>query len=150
MIPLRRNQKSWIALLLGLRMCELMILKLSQRFLTHRSYSADTKLGGLIYLHDISLPRMKGTSLRNLEVFKKLCGDRALRSVVLGTTKWTELESHSVGEQRLTELRDKYWLEMIERGSIVHNFDNTQQSAWDMVDSVLAYDVIIPYVTRPL
>ena len=131
-------------------MCELMILKLSQRFLTHRSYSADTKLGGLIYLHDISLPRIKGTALRNLEVFKKLCGDRALRSVVLGTTKWTELASRSVGEDRLKELCDKYWLEMIERGSFVHGFDDTQQSAWEMVDSVLAYDVIIPYVTRPL
>ena len=93
---------------------------------------------------------MKGTAVRNLEVFKKLCGDRALRSVVLGTTKWTELDSRSVGEQRLKELRDKYWLEMIECGSLVHDFDGTQQSAWKMVDSVLAYDVIIPYVTRPL
>ncbi|EDR05778.1 uncharacterized protein LACBIDRAFT_302493 [Laccaria bicolor S238N-H82] len=109
-------------------------------------YSTDTKLGGLIYLYDISLPRMKGTTLRNLEVFKKLCGDRALRSVVLGTTKWAELASSSVGEQRVKELCDKYWLEMIECGSIVHNFGDTQQSAWDMVDSVLAYDVVIPVI----
>ena len=131
-------------------MCESMISRLSQQFLNHRSYSADTKLGGLIYLHDISLPRMKGTALRNLEVFKKLCGDRALRSVVLGTTKWTELESRSVGEDRLKKLRDNYWLEMIERGSFVHDFDDTQQSAWKVVDSVLAYDVITLYVTRLL
>ncbi|EDR05892.1 uncharacterized protein LACBIDRAFT_302516 [Laccaria bicolor S238N-H82] len=115
------------------------------------AHLADTKLGGLIYLHDISLPRMKGTALRNLEVFKKLCGDRALRSVVLGTTKWTELPVAStsvedVGEQRLKELCGKYWLEMIERGSIVRKFEDTQQSAWDMVDSVLAYDVIIPVI----
>ena len=93
---------------------------------------------------------MNGTALRNLDVFKKLCGDRALRSVVLGTTKWTELPSRSVGEQRLNKLCDKYWLEMIECGSFVHHFDDTQESAWDMVHSVLAYDVIIPYVIRPL
>ena len=131
-------------------MCELVILRLSQRFLTRRSYSADGKLGGLIYLHDISSHRMNGTAQRNLDMFKKICGNRALRSVVLGTTKWTELPSRSVGEQRLKILCDKYWLEMIEWGSFVHHFDDTQESAWDMVDSVLAYDVIIPYVTRPL
>lgn len=96
---------------------------------------------------------MKGTSVRNLEVFQKLCGDRALRSVLLGTTKWNQLESHSEGENRVRQLRDEFWREMIEHGSIVRDFDGTPHSAWKMVDAVLAQvacDVIIPYVTQPL
>lgn len=113
------------------------------------AYSADTKLSGVIYLHDISSARMKGTSVRNLEVFRKLCGDRALRSVLLGTTKWNQLERHSEGEERVKQLRDEFWRAMIEHGSIVHNFEGTPESAWEMVDAVLAQvacDVIIPVI----
>lgn len=93
---------------------------------------------------------MKGTTVRNLEVFQKLCGDRASRSVLLGTTKWDQLESHSEGDKRVRQLCDEFWKEMIRHGSIVHNFEDTPESAWEMVDAVLACDVIIPYVTSPL
>ena len=50
--------------------------------LAHGSYSADTKLNGVIYLHDISSARLKGTNVRNLEVFQKLVGT-ALCKVLL-------------------------------------------------------------------
>lgn len=39
------------------------------------SYSARTKLTGIIYLHRVSDNRMQGTALMNLGMFKKLCGD---------------------------------------------------------------------------
>ncbi|KAH9485972.1 hypothetical protein JR316_0000034 [Psilocybe cubensis] len=50
------------------------------------SYGLDALLG-IIYLQDISLARCNGTAKRNLQMFKNLCGKKALRNVVFGLTK---------------------------------------------------------------
>ena len=49
------------------------------------------KNAGIIYLHEITLKHMTDTALKNLDMFRKLCGDDALMKVVLGTTKWGEV-----------------------------------------------------------
>ncbi|KAF9004218.1 P-loop containing nucleoside triphosphate hydrolase protein [Cyathus striatus] len=100
------------------------------------SYTNDMKLAGVIYLHEISQTRMLGTTRKNLDMFRKLCGDKALSSVVLGTTKWSEV-APDVGEARLRQLKDKFWKDMIENGSHVFKFENTYESAWAMVDNLV-------------
>lgn len=52
------------------------------------SYSNRVFPHGIIYLHRISDVRMQGSAKKNLLMFKKLCGDDALRKVVLTTTIW--------------------------------------------------------------
>ena len=94
------------------------------------------KLGGVIYLHDISLTRMLGTTRKNLEVFQKLCGDDAFQSVILGTTKWGDVFKED-GDMRTEQLRDNYWREMLEHGSKVFKFEDSSKSAWTMVDSIV-------------
>ncbi len=74
------------------------------------------KLAGVIYLHDITQTRMLGTTRRNLDMFRKLVGDKALSAVVLGTTKWG-LADPSAARRRQTELADSYWKEMYDAGS---------------------------------
>ena len=59
---------------------------------------------------------MAGTPLKNLQVFRKLCGKDALDKVYLTTTMWDEIES-SVGERRLDELKTVYWKAMINQGA---------------------------------
>ena len=46
-------------------------------------HKGETKLAGIVYLHDISLTRMLGSTLKDLDIFQKLCGEGALKRVVL-------------------------------------------------------------------
>ena len=56
--------------------------------------------------------RMFETARKNLDMFRKLCGDEALKNVVLGITKWDDVKLE-VGRQREIQLRDIFWMEMI-------------------------------------
>jgi len=46
-------------------------------FFLSQTYKHTVRLAGIIYLHRITDMRMAGSSLRNLTMFKKLCGDEA-------------------------------------------------------------------------
>lgn len=99
------------------------------------------KLSGIIYLHEISQTRMFGTSRKNLDMFRKLCGDDALRNVVLGTTKWGDV-TPGVGEKREKQLRDTYWKEMVQRGSVIMQAHSSSGSAWEIVNRILGNQVV--------
>jgi len=53
-----------------------------------KSYSDSIKLNGILYFHRISDVRMQGSAKKNLLMFKKLCGEDALRNVILVTSMW--------------------------------------------------------------
>lgn len=63
------------------------------------AYSRNMQLAGIIYLHRITDVRMQGSALRNLRMFKELCGRDELRAVILATTHWTHGEGNSVPEE---------------------------------------------------
>jgi len=71
---------------------------------------------------------MAGTPLKNLRVFKKLCGNNAMAQVFLVTTMWDEVEE-DVGVERLKELQSNYWKGMVSRGSTMFRYENTPDSA---------------------
>jgi hypothetical protein len=106
--------------------------------LPYQSYDNNMRLGGLVYLHDISQARMLGTTRKNFDMFRKLCGEHADKSVILGTTKWREVLP-AVGERREGELKSKYWAEMISAGSKTMRFDGTSESAWDIINIILDF-----------
>jgi hypothetical protein len=87
------------------------------------------KLGGVIYLHDITQPRMVRSTRNNFSVFNKLCGKDAFASIVLGTTRWSDI-SLIEAQNHLEALSQTVWKDMIKRGSIVQQVDNTKASAW--------------------
>ncbi|KAF5321746.1 hypothetical protein D9619_000418 [Psilocybe cf. subviscida] len=105
------------------------------------SYDAGAKLAGVIYLQDICQRRVTGATKRNFEVFDKLCGGDACKSVVLGTTQWTRSPDNErkMAEAREQELRDNFWRDMIKKGSAIQRVDDraTQASPWDLVETVL-------------
>ena len=94
------------------------------------------KLGGVIYLHSIADKKMKGTTRKNLDMFRKLCGDNALGRVILGTTNWggVKEDEGSIREQDLVEI---FWKNMIELGSKPLRFDQTKESARAFLDAIL-------------
>ena len=98
----------------------------------------ERQFSGLIYLHDISGARMTGSILKNLRMFRKLCGEDNLRNVVLATTKWaiTPINDAILRERDLC-CDQGFWGLMIKAGSMVRRFDNTEASARSLVEESL-------------
>lgn len=57
---------------------------------------------------------MQGSAIKNIQLFRSLCGDDALSKVVLVTTMW-DIEKRDIAERREKELKEttKYWGNMI-------------------------------------
>ncbi|KDR82088.1 hypothetical protein GALMADRAFT_221975 [Galerina marginata CBS 339.88] len=92
------------------------------------SYGQNIKLSGILYLHRITDNRMAYTPMKNLRMFKELCGHKALQNVILTTTMWEE-EDPGVGAERERDLRNNYWKPMIDRGSVTRRFEKQTQAA---------------------
>lgn len=74
------------------------------------AYDEKTRLTGIIYLHRISDNRMFGSSLKNLRMFRSLCGTENLSYVILATTIWDKVNAGE-GRAREAELlfNDQWW-----------------------------------------
>lgn len=105
-------------------------------FWLSKAYAEDIKLTGIIYLHRISDTRMGGVALKDLSMFKKLCGESSFASVALVTTFWEDVIPR-VGERRETELRntDEFYGTMLRQVSVMLRHENSENSA----RSVIAY-----------
>lgn len=82
--------------------------------------------------------------MRNLAVFRDLCGDSSLKNIVLVTTMWDEVDK-AVGSDREEELRSDFWKGMICHGSRSCRFEGTRESAWEIMDCL---DLEGSYQTR--
>lgn len=85
-----------------------------------KSYAAGVRLHGLIYVHRIIDPRMRGTALSNLRVFRRLCGPDCFKNVVLATNFWGEIDP-AEGMERERELcgNDDFWGSFVKKESRV-------------------------------
>ena len=91
-------------------------------------------LAGIIYIHDISSARIFGTRLNDLNFVSGL--QLNPRNVVLCTTKWS-VSDNLEAEQRAKQLENEYWKEVIEKGSPVHKFEDSHESAWKAVNLII-------------
>lgn len=98
------------------------------------SFKSKILLHGIIYLHRISDVRMQGSAKKYMLMFKKLCGDYALRKVILATTMWDIVPS-AVAQAREKELVDtpEFWGYMVSKGSRLCRHDNTLARAREIV-----------------
>ncbi|KAF4961107.1 hypothetical protein FSARC_10271 [Fusarium sarcochroum] len=108
------------------------------------SYQHNICLHGIIYLHRISDVRMQGSAKKNLVTFKKLCGENALRKVILASTMWdkTPLDEATMREQELKDTPE-FWGWMLEKGSSCHRYDNTADSARQIILSLANHEAPI-------
>jgi hypothetical protein len=105
------------------------------KFIT--SYAEDMTIGGMVYLQDISQPRLHPSSRRNVEIFRNLCGSDALSSVIITTGKWDLLSDVNVGVKRENQLNNALWTEVISAGGLVGRFEGTHESAWKIIRAIL-------------
>jgi len=105
------------------------------------TYRKGMRLTGIIYLQALTDRKMYGSSLRNLKMFRDLCGDDPLKNIILGTTGWGtaeksgEYEKAVDKEQQLVTDRD-FWKPLIERGANVARFEDTEDSALSLIMSL--------------
>lgn len=92
------------------------------------AYSQKIRLSGIIYLHPISDNRVTHHATKNLDMFRKLTGERNLKNVVLTTSMWDkDTEGERVNREQ--ELKNKFWNVLIAFGAEYSRHDGTEASA---------------------
>lgn len=88
-------------------------------------------------MHPIKNERMEGSAMRNLKMFRELCGDEPLKNVILVTSFWDEVQA-TTAKMREDELRatPEFWGRMIRKGSRISRFEG-RESALDIVMSIV-------------
>lgn len=102
------------------------------------TYQADMKLTGIIYMHRIIDIRMAHGGMRNLAMFRKLCGSDSMENVILSTSFWDKVTEQE-GLEREEELRTNpdFWAEMIEEGAQIARFENARESGLALVETLV-------------
>ncbi|KAI8633025.1 P-loop containing nucleoside triphosphate hydrolase protein [Xylariaceae sp. FL1651] len=113
-------------------------------------YALGLALKGIIFLHRITDIRVQGSTLSSMVMFREICGDHALKNVVLMTTFWDLLDDKSVGAQRQQELREDFWCEMISKGSQVRQFDGSQDMAEALVIRLVGQNPIVLQIQQDI
>ncbi|KAA8913674.1 P-loop containing nucleoside triphosphate hydrolase protein [Sphaerosporella brunnea] len=105
---------------------------------TAASYRVGQLLSGIIYLHRITDIRMDGSALKYLWLFRSLCGESALRNVLLTTTQWSNVDPIK-GEERERELKTKgkFWKPPLDRGATLSRFYGDQQSGLELIHKLM-------------
>ena len=124
------------------------ILEEISRILTAQ-YEAGVSLKGVIYLHRITDVRYAGSSIKTLEIFKKICGKIALKNVVLVSTRWNEVDE-ATGATREQQLRDDFWAYMLGHGSTLARFYGNRDSAIGIASQLVSRQTIVLELQREL
>ena len=113
-------------------------------------YQQETKLNGIIYLHSLMNVRMEGSALRNLKMFRQLCGKEPLKNVILATTFWSKVpKEDALRRENELETTPMFWGDMLERGSVMKRLYNAQ-GALDIVGHLVSKPQITLQIQKEL
>jgi hypothetical protein len=115
------------------------------------SYRDNLKISGIIYLHSISVPKMAGSALRNLRMFRGLCGDEFMRNVILGTTFWDVIDEETAvaRENELLET-EGFFKEMKDRGCDVVRISEDSDKCLDLLSRFAAKQPSVMQIQQEL
>ncbi|KIM76264.1 hypothetical protein PILCRDRAFT_12872 [Piloderma croceum F 1598] len=91
------------------------------------------KVSTILYLHRMSDNRMSGSAMKNLQLFRSICDKKAMPNVAIVTTMWSKVgrEDGILWEE---VLKKEVWDDMVVNGCKIERFEDTYQSAWDIVN----------------
>jgi hypothetical protein len=100
----------------------------------------------MLYLHKIDDNRMNGTPRKSLKLFRTVCGDEISGHggrIIPTTTMWAESENardpdELMFQRRQDDLDRIFWNDLLLEGSTSQRFRGTQESAWRILDGLLA------------
>ncbi|PPR03049.1 hypothetical protein CVT24_012437 [Panaeolus cyanescens] len=98
-----------------------------------------------LYFHPITDIRMPSTKKICMEISKSFWGPYNFSSVVLVTSMWNRLkpEMRDKAEQRFKDISKTYWESCIQGGSTCAKFDNTHESALQVLSKTMELDSIV-------
>ena len=112
-------------------------------------YEKGSKLSGVIYIHRISDDRFGGITGRNFDMFRKLCGDTALKNVVIVTNMWDEV-SRDIGEAHEKVLSNKIFKPVLSKGAQMVRHHDTTESVHDIIRKILRNPPVVLQIQREL
>ncbi|KAJ4398853.1 hypothetical protein N0V91_009904 [Didymella pomorum] len=112
-------------------------------------YELGVQLKGVVYIHRITDIRYSRAAIKTFEIFKKICGEEALKNVLLITSRWEGIEP-SVGAERERQLKDNFWAYMVGRGSNISRFHGDRDSAITLVSQLLCREKVVLQLQREL
>jgi hypothetical protein len=103
-----------------------------------QAYQFRVRLTGIIYLHRIIDVRIGGAGMKNLRMFRKLCGEQGLGSVILATTMWSLCPAADASrrEDQLVHQND-LWKFLVGRGARVFRQDDGAVSGQKIIDHLI-------------
>ncbi|KAL8798870.1 MAG: hypothetical protein Q9182_006326 [Xanthomendoza sp. 2 TL-2023] len=105
-------------------------------------YELGVQLKGVIYIHRITDIRYSRSAIKIFEIFKKICGDRAMKNNLLVTSRWSEVDQ-ALGSDRERQLKEKFWSYMLNKGSNMSRFHGDRDSAISLVSQLLSKDTVV-------
>ncbi|KAI0437599.1 P-loop containing nucleoside triphosphate hydrolase protein [Xylaria telfairii] len=100
------------------------------------------ELKGIVYIHRITDNRYAGSAIKTFEVFKRICGERAMGNVMLVTSRWNEVDE-STGASREHELRERFWAYMLGHGSNLCRYHGDRGSARAIASQILLKEAVM-------
>ena len=99
-------------------------------------------LAGVIYVHRISDRRFTGIAGWNFKMLRELCGDMALKNVVLVTNMWSAV-TREVGEAREKELSATFFKPILEKDAQMVRHFSTPESAHGAIRKIIAVNRLV-------
>jgi hypothetical protein len=95
-------------------------------------------LTGIIYTHRISDIRPKhGSTLKQLQNFAGIYGEEGLPHIVLMTTMWSTVRpDEGLRWEGQLKSHNDLWLPLLNLGATISRFNNSYDSAWDIVETL--------------
>ena len=96
------------------------------------------KLSGIIYMQALDDRRIYGSTLRNLKMFRDLCGEEPLKNVVFTTTGWglarkADQLNRAIEKEAQLCSDALFWEPMLRRGAQKARFEDTRDSAMEIL-----------------
>lgn len=106
-------------------------------------------------MHALEDRRMSGSSLRNLKMFRQLCGEQSMQNVILVSSGWDLIQmtgQEHQGEAKEAELKSNkdFWQAMISKGARVARFLNTKESAHSVISKLIPDPPIVLQIQHEL
>ncbi|PVF99683.1 hypothetical protein CPB86DRAFT_283735 [Serendipita vermifera] len=103
-----------------------------------KTYRNQQLLNGILYFHSIADRRIGGIAVRNMRLFRGLCGDDPLKSVVIVTNMWG-LVNPDLGANREVELmtEDAFFKPALKHGTRFVRHLGTRESTHKIIRSLI-------------
>jgi hypothetical protein len=99
-----------------------------------KTYHHGMLLTGIIYIHRITDKRITGSSMKNLRLFRKLCGENNMGNVVLVTSMWENVDpAEGVDHERELCGTGSFWGTMLMQGASAVRYNNNRVKALEII-----------------